>query len=172
MGWMPSSEDSVEPRTHCLSYHSEYRWCKMCSWTDRWYSPTGDYQVFPCGSKSLHSALSEKSEGIVQPYSWRDQPAAALPFLTPSLMQVFVKQVLQNGIISPQWNLKIRRLWSKESEPLLFLDIHPVRRADGKAQTVLRESRKYGPMPVAQFLCQKNSGKSSRVGIPLHKATK
>lgn len=62
-------------------------------------------------------------------------------------------------------------MWAKESEPLLFLDIHPVRRADGKAQTVLRESRKYGPMPIAQFLCQKASVKSARVGIPVDKAT-
>lgn len=45
-------------------------------------------------------------------------------------------------------------MWAKELEPLLFLDIHPVRRADGEAQTVLEESKKCGPMPIVQFLCQ------------------
>lgn len=45
-------------------------------------------------------------------------------------------------------------MWAKESEPLLFLDVHPVRQADGEAQTVLGESKKYGPMPTVQFQCQ------------------
>lgn len=52
-----------------------------------------------------------------------------------------------------------------------FLDIHPVRQADGKAQTVLGEGRKYGPVPIGRFLCQKPSVKSTRAGIPVDKAT-